>query len=140
MVMVYSYFCTRMILSFLFIILNAKEVTLFVSMKQHCEKKYSLWTIADAKNRVFSVWWSKSKIIKRKPNWFSDFWISFEYISIIYLTYLLHSTKLIFDNSKPWKNVGVVVGNNEGFKLNLEQPIPTMIYGQFIITFKSQTS
>ena len=136
MVMVYSYFCTRMILSFLFIILNAKEVTLFVSMKQHCEKKYSLWTIADTKKS--GVWWSKSKIINRKPNWFSDFWISFQYISIIYLTYLLHSIKLITANHE--KNVGVVVGNNEGFELNLEQAMPRMIYGQFIITFKSQTS
>ena len=136
MVMVYSYFCTRMILSFLFIILNAKEVTLFVSMKQHCGKKYSLWTIVHSICKKSGVWWSK--IINCKPNWFSDFWISFEYISIIYLTYLTTFNKI--DNCKPWKNVGVVVGNNEGFELNLDQPIPTTIYGQFIITFKSQTS
>ena len=107
-----------------------------------CFNETTLWEKIQPLNhsrcKKSGVWWSKSKIINRKPNWFSDFWISFQYISIIYLTYLLHSIKLITANHE--KNVGVVVGNNEGFELNLEQAMPRMIYGQFIITFKSQTS
>ena len=105
-----------------------------------CFNETTLWEKIQPLNhsrcKKSGVWWSK--IINCKPNWFSDFWISFEYISIIYLTYLTTFNKI--DNSKPWKNVGVVVGNNEGFELNLDQPIPRTIYGQFIITFKSQTS